>query len=129
MKKLLMATFVVLVMVGCAARRNARIAPLYADDPYWQQYVAKAPSEVLVTEGDLRKKYRPIARIFVDSSGTEKSLSFERMGEEGARIGADAVIKIKVSTQYEGQVTNAVTGQDYGGSNRHLLEGTAVIFN
>ncbi len=60
--------------------------------------------------------------------GRDKSLSFARMKEEGAKIGADAVIQIKVSTQYEGQNVNLYNGQNYGPRNRHTLEGLAVVF-
>jgi hypothetical protein len=114
--------------VGCVAQRNVRVAPLFADDPYWTQVKPKDEAQVLVTEGDLRRKYRPIARIFVDSVGTEKELTFDRMREEGGKIGADAVIQVKVSTQYEGQNVNLYTGQNFGPRNRHVLEGLAVVF-
>ena len=110
---------------ACAAQRHVRVAPLFADDPYWTRITPKLESTVLVTEGDLRRKYRPIARIFVDSVGIDKSISFARMKEEGARIGA--VIQIKVSSQYEGQNENPYTGQN-GPLNRHTLEGIAVVF-
>jgi hypothetical protein len=110
------------------AQRHVRVAPLFADDPYWARVAPKPETAVLVTEGDLQRKYRPIARIFVDSVGTDKSLSFARMKEEGARIGADAVIQIKVSLQYEGQNVNLYTGQNLGPRNRHTLEGLAVIY-
>jgi hypothetical protein len=119
---------VLMLLVACAAHRNVRIAPLFADDTYWTQVVPKPESVVLVTEGDIRRKYRPIARIFVDSIGRDKNLSFARMRQEGAKIGADAVIQIKVSSQYEGQDVNLYTGQNYGPSNRHILEGLAVIY-
>jgi hypothetical protein len=115
-------------LAACAAQRHVRVAPLFADDPYWARVAPKDESAVLVTEGDLQRKYRPIARIFVDSVGRDKSLSFARMKEEGAKIGADAVIQIKVSTQYEGQVVNLYSGQNYGPRNRHTLEGLAVVF-
>lgn len=117
-----------MLLTACVAHRNVRVAPLFADDTYWTQVVPKAESHVLVTEGDLQRKYRPIARIFVDSVGRDKSLSFARMRQEGAKIGADAVIQVKVSSQYEGQNVNLYTGQNYGPRNRHTLEGLAVIY-
>lgn len=107
---------------------HVRIAPVFADDSYWARVAPKDGSTVLVTEGDLQRKYRPIARIFVDSVGRDKNISFVRMREEGAKIGADAVIQIKVSTQYEGQNVNLYTGQNLGPRNRHTLEGLAVIY-
>lgn len=118
---------VLMLSTSCTARRNVRVARLLADDPYWAQALpTKDESTVLVTEGDLQRKYHPIARIFVDSVGWKKEVSFARMRQEGAKIGADAVIRIKVSTQYEGQVWNR-----YGGRprNRHTLEGLAVIYD
>ena len=111
-----------LFLVACVAQRYVRVAPLFADDPYWAKVAPKPESAVLVTEGDLQRKYRPIARIFVDSEGWDKSLSFARTKEEGAKIGADAVIQIKVSVQYEGQDQNNIP------RNRHTLEGLAVIY-
>lgn len=112
---------------SCAARRNVRVARLFADDPYWAQVLpTKDESKVLVTEGDLHRKYHPIAQIFVDSVGWKKELSFARMRQEGAKIGADAVIRIKVSTQFEGQVWNRSGGSP---RNRHTLEGLAVIYD
>ena len=117
-----------MLLASCAAHRNVRVAPLFADDPYWTQVAPKAESALVVTEGDLQRKYRPIARIFIDSVGWDKNLSFTRMRQEGAKIGADAVIQIKVSSQYEGQNVNRYTGQNYGPRNRHTLEGLAVIY-
>jgi hypothetical protein len=117
-----------LFLSACMATRHVRVAPFYADDPYWTQVTPKPESAVLVTEGDLQRKYRPIARIFIDSVGRDIDLSFARMQEEGAKIGADAVIQIKISSQYEGQNVNPYTGKNYGPRNRHTLEGIAVIY-
>jgi uncharacterized protein YbjQ (UPF0145 family) len=50
------------------------------------------------------------------------------MREEGAKVGADAVIRVRVASQYEGQNVNLYTGQNYGPRNRHTLEGLAVIY-
>jgi hypothetical protein len=119
---------VALLLKGCTAPRHVRIAPLFADDPYWSHVTPKPESAVLVTEGDLKRKYRPIAKIFIDSVGRDINLSFARMRVEGAKIGADAVIQIKVSTQYEGQNVNLYTGQNLGPRVRHTLEGLAVIY-
>ena len=120
--------FALCLFTACMAERHVRVAPLFADDPYWTKVVPKIDSNVLVTEGDLHRRYRPIARIFVDSAGRDKSVSFNRMKEEGAKIGADAVIKVAVSTQYEGQIVNLYNGQNYGPRNRHTLEGVAVVY-
>ena len=117
-----------LVLLACSAPRNVRVAPLFADDPYWSSVKPRLPSEVIVTEGDLIRKYRPIARILVDSVGRDRSVTMERIREEAARIGADAVVKITMTTQYEGQAYNLYTGQPLGPRNRHTLEGLAVVF-
>jgi hypothetical protein len=117
----------VLAFASCVATRHVRVAPLFADDPYWSAVVPKGESDVLVTEGDLQRKYHPIARLFVDSTGTDQNISFARMKQEGAKIGADAVIQIKVSSQYEGQNVNLYTHESLGPRNRHTLEGLAVI--
>jgi len=127
--KILIYLLILTYFLGCAANRNSRVSPLYADDPYWKQYSPKELSKVIVTEGDLKRKYHPIAKIYVDSSGSDLSLSFERMKQEGANIGADAVIKIQVKKQYEGQSTNLYTGQNYGPVNRHYIEGLAVLYS
>jgi hypothetical protein len=115
------------LLASCAAKREVRVAPLFADEPYWTTVVAKPEKDVLVTEGDLQRKYRPIARIFVESVGTNKSVSFERMKKEAAKIGADAVVQIKVTSRYDGQDVN-YKGRDLGPRNRHTLEGLAVVF-
>ena len=59
---------------------------------------------------------------------SDKELSFDRMKVEAAKIGADAVIKVAVSTRYEGQDFNWITGKNLGPRNRHFLEGIAVIY-
>ncbi len=112
---------------ACTAPRNVRVAPLFADDPYWAHVAPKQESEVFVTEGDLQRKYRPIAKIFVESKGKKLTHSFARMKDEGAKIGADAVIKIKVSSQYMGQTRNPYLDTTRP-INRHTLEGIAVVF-
>jgi hypothetical protein len=116
MNKLLLLAMA-LAFVGCAARRHVRVAPLFVDDAYWSQVTPKKESEVIVTEGDLKRKYKPIATVFVDSIGREPDISFARMKKEGAKIGADAVIKVKVSKQSAGH-----------NRERHFLEGLAVVF-
>ncbi len=116
------------LLVGCAAARHVRTAPLFADDQYWERVVPKDKSAVLVTEGDLQRKYRPIAKIYVESVGRDKNISFARMRDEAAKMGADAVIQIMVSNQYEGQDINVVTGQNLGPRNRHTLVGLAVVY-
>lgn len=128
MAKTALSLAVVVSMLGCVAARHVRVAPLFADDPYWSRAKPRPPSEVIVTEGDLLREYRPIARIIVDSVGSDRSITKERMRKEAARIGADAVIKIGVTTQYEGQDYNLYTGKPLGPVNRHMLEGTAVVF-
>jgi uncharacterized protein YbjQ (UPF0145 family) len=125
---MLPALCALLFLGACAAQRHVRVAPLFADDAHWAQVAPKDESAVLVTEGDLQRKYRSIARIFVESVGRDKNLSFARMRQEAAKIGADAVIQIKVSTQYEGQNVNLYTGQNLGPRNRHTLEGLAVVY-
>jgi hypothetical protein len=129
MKRILVVLLLVclVVFVGCAAKRRVRVAPLYADDPYWAQVEKRPIDGIIVTEGDLRRKYTPIAKIFVESVGWKKEISFKRMKRECARIGADAVIKVKVSTQYVGQVENIATGKSFA-RNKHVLEGVAVIY-
>lgn len=116
------------LIAACASPRNVRVAPLFADDPYWQRITPKPTTAILVTEGGLLRKYRPIARIFVDSVGDDRTISINSMREEGGRIGADAIIQITTSTQYEGQNVNAYNGQNLGPRIRHTLEGLAVIY-
>jgi len=99
-------------MVSCVAKRNVRVSPIYADDPLWVNKIPVTKKDILVTEGDLIRKYTPFAKITVDSVGSSKEHSFGRMREEAAKIGADAVIKVSVSNQYEGQDVNLFSGQD-----------------
>lgn len=125
----LIAVLTMLSFLSCASPRNVRVSPLYADDPIWLNRTPKEPINIIVTEGDLKRKYIPFAKITVDSTGRDKERSFDRMRAEAAEIGADAVIKITISSQYEGQSVNLYTGQNYGPRNRHTLEGIAVKFS
>lgn len=134
-------------MAGCVtvtkteAPRNVGFAPNYADDPYWSTATPRDPEKVLLTEGDLQRKYTVKGKIRVDSTGEETSISMKYLRREAAQRGIDAVIKIRVSRQSEGQVgvgnetVNYVTGQSYGYGSltvpivRHYIEGEAVIFD
>ena len=70
----------------------------------------------------------PIARIIVDSVGGDKSITMQRIREEAAKIGADAVLKLTQTTQYEGQRYNTYSGKPMGRVNRHTMEGLAVVY-
>jgi len=132
MKHFFLVILISMLFCGCVASRNVRVARLYADDPIWQTLSPKDPNEVIITEGDLKRKYKPIAKIFIDSVGSKVEISFDRMREEASKIGADAVVNIEVKNQYEGQeeYTNLYTGITYklGPVRHHYIVGTAVIF-
>jgi len=63
------------LLVGCAAACHVRIAPVFADDPYWAHVAPKDKFTVLVTEGDLQRKYRPIR---IETTGTVVSIPCSR---------------------------------------------------
>jgi hypothetical protein len=52
--------------LGCAGSPTTRVSPYSWDDPYWkaQNYENKDPESVIVTEGDLERKYREVATIY-----------------------------------------------------------------
>jgi hypothetical protein len=97
-----------LLFFGCAANSTAVISPYSWDDPYWkaQNYESKDPENVIVTEGDLTRNYREVAKIYTEGSPKDKEEAFGLMRSRLAEFGADAVIKVrqKKNKNYEGIV-------------------------
>lgn len=127
--KILLSLFFTLLFLGCGSGSQVRVAPIFYDDPYWKNYTAKDPSSIIVTEGGLQKKHKQIAKLYYEGHPKRKEEAFTAMGKQAALLGADAVIKITINTQYEGQAVNLFTGQNYGPRNTAYYEGIAVIFN
>ena len=118
------------LLASCnTAKRHVSVAPRFADDPYWSSIVEKKRDEVFMTDGDLRRSYTVIAVITVESTGTEREISRQRMQSEAAKIGADAVIQIETDAAHAGQYYNAYTGKTGGSKTRHFLRGQAVVYD
>ena len=60
----------------------------------------------MVTEGDLAKDYKEVARIHTEGGPKDKEEAFSLMRSRLAEFGADAVIKVrqKKNKNYEGIV-------------------------
>jgi hypothetical protein len=84
------------------------VSPYSWDDPYWkaENYESKEPESVIVTEGDLERNYREVARIYTEGRPKDKQEAFSLMRSRLSEFGADAVIKVrkKKNKNYEGIV-------------------------
>ena len=108
MKLRLPLAILCLLFFGCAANSTAVISPYSWDDPYWkaQNYESKDPENVIVTEGDLTRNYREVAKIYTEGSPEDLEEAYRLMRTRLAEFGADAVIKVreKKNKNYEGIV-------------------------
>ncbi|MDC1005353.1 hypothetical protein OAQ34_06990 [Opitutales bacterium] len=97
-----------LFFLGCAGSPTTGIKPYSWDDPYWkaENYQSKDPESVLLTEGDLERNYREVARIYTEGGPKNKEEAFSLMRSRLAEFGADAVIKVreKKNKNFEGIV-------------------------
>ena len=64
------------------------VSPYSWDDPYWkaQNYESKDPESVIVTEGDLERNYREVAKIYTEGSPEDKEEAFSLMRSPTRRI-------------------------------------------
>ena len=108
MKPYLTFTILSLLFLGCAGIPTTVISPYSWDDPYWkaENYESKDPESVMVTEGDLVKDYKEVARIYTEGRPKDKEEAFSLMRSRLAEFGADAVIKVrqKKNKNFEGIV-------------------------
>ena len=108
MKPYLPFTILCLLFLGCAGSPTTVISPYSWDDPYWkaENYESKDPESVIVTEGDLVKDYKEVARIYTAGGPKDKEEAFSLMRSRLSEFGADAVIKVrkKKNKNYEGIV-------------------------
>ena len=97
-----------LLFLGCAGSPTTVISPYSWDDPYWkaENYESKDPKSVIVTEGDLVKDYKEVARIHTEGRPKNKEEAYSLMRRRVAEFGADAVIKVrqKKNKNFEGIV-------------------------
>ena len=108
MKPYLPFTILCLLFLGCAGSPTTVISPYSWDDPYWkaENYESKDPESVIVTEGDLVKDYKEVARIYTEGGPKDKEEAFSLMRSRLSEFGADAVIKVrkKKNKNFEGIV-------------------------
>ena len=108
MKLRLPLAILCLLFFGCAGNPTTVVSPYSWDDPYWkaQNYESKEPENVIVTEGDLTRNYREVARIHTEGGPKDKEEAFSLMRSRLAEFGAGAVIKVrqKKNKNYEGIV-------------------------
>lgn len=97
-----------LLVSGCAGSPTTVVSPYSWDDPYWKAeiYESKNPESVIVTEGDLDRYYREVAKIYTEGRPKNKEEAFSLMRSRLSEFGADAVIKVrkKKNKNYEGIV-------------------------
>ena len=97
-----------LLILSCTGSPTTGIKPYSWDDPYWkaENYQSKDPESVLLTEGDLERNYREVARIYTEGGPKNKEEAFSLMRSRLAEFGADAVIKVqeKKNKNFEGIV-------------------------
>jgi len=107
-KSYLAFTIFYLMFLGCAGSPTTRIESYSWDDSYWkaENYQKRAPNSVMVTEGDLVKDYKEVARIYTEGGPKDKEEAYRLMRTRLAEFGADAVIKVrkKKNKNYEGIV-------------------------
>ena len=108
MKLFPLFTILCLLFFGCAGKPTTVVSPYSWDDPYWQaqNHGSKEPESVIVTEGDLERNYREVAKIYTEGGPKDKEEAFSLMRSRLAEFGADAVIKVrkKKNKNYEGIV-------------------------
>ena len=97
-----------MLLSGCAGSPTTRISPYLWDYPYRkaENYESKNPETIIVTEGDLERNYREVARIYTEGGPKDKEEAFDLMRSRLSSFGADAVIKVrkKKNKNYEGIV-------------------------
>ena len=108
MKLFPLFTILCLLFFGCAGKPTTVVSPYSWDDPYLkaQNYESKDPENVIVTEGDLTRNYREVAKIYTEGSPEDLEEAYRLMRTRLAEFGADAVIKVreKKNKNYEGIV-------------------------
>ena len=89
--------FLCLLFLGCAGSPTTRVSPYSWEDPYWQaqNYESKNPETIIVTEGDLERNYREVARIYTEGGPKDKEEAFDLMRSRLSAFGTDAVIKVR----------------------------------
>ena len=101
-------TILCLLFLGCAGSPTIVISPYAWDDPYWkaENYESKDPKSVIVTEGDLQRSYKEVARIYTEGGPKDNEEAFCLMRSRLSEFGADAVIKVrqKKNKNFEGIV-------------------------
>ena len=97
-----------LLFIGCTGSPTTVISPYSWDNPYWkaENYESKNPETIIVTEGDLERNYREVARIYTEGGPKDKQEAFSLMRSRLSEFGADAVIKVRKTENmnYEGIV-------------------------
>lgn len=121
-----------LLALGCAppyriAPREVHFTPDSAADPYWAQAVARDPKAVVTTDGDLSLPYKKMGRFSVASVGLDTKISTDRLRDEAAQRGLDAVIHISVLKTSTGGSSNEAVNYFFPAKVRHVIEGVGVL--
>ena len=97
-----------LLFLVCTGNPTTVISPYSWNDPYWktENHEGKDPKNVIITEGDLQRSYKEVARIYTEGGPKDKEEAFSLMRTRLSEFGADAVIKVrkKKNKNFEGIV-------------------------
>ena len=118
--------------LGCAppyriAPREIHFTPDYAADPYWAKAAPRDAKTVVTTDGDLALPYRKMGRFTVASAGLDTKISTDRLREEAALRGLDAVIYISMLKTSKGGSSNEAVNYFFPPSVHHVVEGVGVL--
>ncbi len=118
--------------LGCAppyriAQREVHFTPDSAADPYWAKATPRDAKTVVTTDGDLSLPYRKMGRFTVASAGLDTKISTDRLREEAALRGLDAVIYISMLKTSKGGSSNEAVNYFFPPTVHHVVEGVGVL--
>jgi|CXWL01.1.fsa_nt_gi hypothetical protein len=121
-----------ILAIGCAppyriAPREVHFTPDSAADPYWAKAVPRDPKTVITTDGDLSLPYKRMGRFTVASVGLDTKISTDRLRDEAALRGLDAVIHLGITKTSKGGSPNEAINYFFPAKVSHVIEGVGVL--
>ncbi|QMV72974.1 hypothetical protein HS961_09040 [Comamonas piscis] len=103
MKKLLISALAAVTLTGCASWSSTRVEQNYGDVPTLKVGEKTHPQDIILSDQDMPdRKYQPLGDIVVNVNKTTifhpsptPAMVNEKLREQGAELGADAVILIR----------------------------------
>jgi hypothetical protein len=112
-----------LFVSGCV---TARFIPKYSD--YKIQAGNLSQTEILVTEEDIQKPYNEIGTITLEIASANQALVFGKIRKKAKKVGADAVIKVKLE-KAPVMAETKIERSAYGGVVYNVIENTQISEN